>query len=276
MKLNKSLKKIYDKELGFLRVDMLINSAGIVLVPIISERYYNGLIENGYPDWLIVFTLIACELFFLILTIVTYGKISQTKKLCKEFQKNLDAYSLSGHNIKSPSERIFRLLQIFVLSITRKWRAERRKAELDSKVSEMLCSQVPELLQKNDSLTEENSRYREQLIESSNANLALSQENSALQQEVDKNRMALNAAVASIIEDKKNKLPDNMKNLIPENQDAIATLNWLLKAEGNAPVEKPEVQIGRVIPVDTTQIKNEENLSPYEKMVGAFAQLFKK
>lgn len=35
MKLNKSLKKIYDKELGFLRVDMLINSAGIVLVPII-------------------------------------------------------------------------------------------------------------------------------------------------------------------------------------------------------------------------------------------------
>ena len=87
---------------------------------------------------------------------------------------------------------------------------------------------------------------------------------------------ALNAAVASIIEDKKNKLPDNMKNLVPENQDAIATLNWLLKAEGNAPVEKPEVQIGRVIPVDTTQIKNEENLSPYEKMVGAFAQLFKK
>ena len=87
---------------------------------------------------------------------------------------------------------------------------------------------------------------------------------------------ALNAAVASIIEDKKNKLPDNMKNLVPENQDAIATLNWLLKAEVNAPVEKPEVQIGRVIPVDTTQIKNEENLSPYEKMVGAFAQLFKK
>ena len=87
---------------------------------------------------------------------------------------------------------------------------------------------------------------------------------------------ALNAAVASIIEDKKNKLPDNMKNLVPENQDAIATLNWLLKAEGNVPVEKPEVQIGRVIPVDTTQIKNEENLSPYEKMVGAFAQLFKK
>ena len=86
----------------------------------------------------------------------------------------------------------------------------------------------------------------------------------------------LNAAVANIIEDKKNKLPDNMKNLIPENQDAIATLNWLLKAEGNVPVEKPEVQIGRVIPVDTTQIKNEENLSPYEKMVGAFAQLFKK
>lgn len=191
MKLNKSLKKIYDKEVGFLRVDMLINSAGIVLVPIISERYYNGLIDNGYPDWLIVFTLIGCELFFLIMTIVTYVKISQTKKLCKEFQKNLDAYSPSGHNIKSPSERIFRLLQIFVLSITRKWRAERRKAELDSKVSEMLCSQVPELLQKNDSLTEENSRYREQLRESSNANLALSQENSALQQEVDKNRMAL-------------------------------------------------------------------------------------
>ena len=89
---------------------------------------------------------------------------------------------------------------------------------------------------------------------------------------------ALNAAVASIIEDKKNKLPDNMKNLVPENQDAIATLNWLLKAEGNAPVEKPEVQIGRVIPIDRTQISNPDNseMSPYEKMTSAFAQLFSK
>ena len=89
---------------------------------------------------------------------------------------------------------------------------------------------------------------------------------------------ALNAAVASIIEDKKNKLPDNMKNLVPENQDAIATLNWLLKAEGNAPVEKPEVQIGRVIPIDRTQINNPDNseMSPYEKMTSAFAQLFSK
>ena len=160
-------------------------------MPVMSGKIYNACIEEGYPDWKIVISLIVCDLFFLFMAIVYYIKISQTKKLCKEFQKNIDAYSPSGHNIKSPSERIFRLLQIFVLSITRKWRAERRKAELDSKVSEMLCSQVPELLQKNGSLTEENSRYREQLRESSNANLALSQENSALQQEVDKNRMAL-------------------------------------------------------------------------------------
>lgn len=89
---------------------------------------------------------------------------------------------------------------------------------------------------------------------------------------------ALSKAVDSIIEDKKNKLPDNMKNLVPENQDAISTLNWLLKAEGSAPVEKPEVQIGRVIPVDRTQVNNPESsdMSPYEKMTSAFAQLFSK
>ena len=191
MKLNRPLKDTRDKELSNLRFEMLFYSAGAILVPVISEPYYKALIELGYPNWLIIISLVIYCLLFIIEAIITHVKISQTKKLCKEFQKNIDAYSLSGHNIKSPSERIFRLLQIFVLSITRKWRAERRKAELDSKVSEMLCSQVPELLQKNDSLTEENSRYREQLIESSNANLALSQENSALQQEVDKNRMAL-------------------------------------------------------------------------------------
>ena len=191
MKLNQPLKETRDKELRNLWFDLLLNVAGVIFVPVISGNIYNKFIEEGYPDWMIVISLIVCDLFFLFMAIVYYIKISQTKKLCKEFQKNIDAYSPSGHNIKSPSERIFRLLQIFVLSITRKWRAERRKAELDSKVSEMLCSQVPELLQKNDSLTEENSRYREQLIESSNANLALSQENSALQQEVDKNRMAL-------------------------------------------------------------------------------------
>lgn len=191
MKLNQPLKETRDKELRNLWFDLLLNVAGVILVPAMSGKIYNACIEEGYPDWKIVISLIVCDLFFLFMAIVYYIKISQTKKLCKEFQKNLDAYSLSGHNIKSPSERIFRLLQIFVLSITRKWRAERRKAELDSKVSEMLCSQVPELLQKNGSLTEENSRYREQLRESSNANLALSQENSALQQEVDKNRMAL-------------------------------------------------------------------------------------
>lgn len=191
MKLNQPLKETRDKELRNLWFDLLLNVAGVIFVPVMSGKIYNACIEEGYPDWMIVISLIVCDLFFLFMAIVYYIKISQTKKLCKEFQKNIDAYSPSGHNIKSPSERIFRLLQIFVLSITRKWRAERRKAELDSKVSEMLCSQVPELLQKNDSLTEENSRYREQLIESSNANLALSQENSALQQEVDKNRMAL-------------------------------------------------------------------------------------
>lgn len=89
---------------------------------------------------------------------------------------------------------------------------------------------------------------------------------------------ALNQAVNSIIEDKKNKLPDNMKNLIPENQDAITTLNWLLKAEGNVTQENPEVQIGRVIPVDRTQINNskDSDMSPYEKMTSAFAQLFSK
>ena len=102
-----------------------------------------------------------------------------------------------------------------------------------------------------------------------------------LKQEVENYKaqvVALNKAVDSIIEDKKNKLPDNMKNLVPENQDAISTLNWLLKAEGNAPVEKPEVQIGRVIPVDRTQVNNPESsdMSPYEKMTSAFAQLFSK
>lgn len=102
-----------------------------------------------------------------------------------------------------------------------------------------------------------------------------------LKQEVENYKaqvVALNKAVDSIIEDKKNKLPDNMKNLVPENQDAISTLNWLLKAEGSVPVEKPEVQIGRVLPVDRTQVNNPESsdMSPYEKMTSAFAQLFSK
>ena len=181
MKLNRPLKDTRDKELSNLRFEMLFYSAGAILVPVISEPYYKALIELGYPNWLIIISLVIYCLLFIIEAIITHVKISQTKKLCKEFQKNIDAYSPSGQNIKSPAERIFRILQIFVLSITRKWRAERRKAELDSKVSEMLCSQVPELLQKNDSLAEENSRYREQLIESSNAQL-------------DKNRMDLQVA----------------------------------------------------------------------------------
>lgn len=87
----------------------------------------------------------------------------------------------------------------------------------------------------------------------------------------------LTQAVASVIEDKKNKLPDNMKGLVPEGQDCLATLNWLLKAEGSAPKENPEVQIGRVMPVDRPQggADNTE-LSPYERMTSAFAQLFSK
>lgn len=99
MKLNQPLKETRDKELRNLWFDLLLNVAGVILVPAMSGKIYNACIEEGYPDWKIVISLIACELFFLILTIVTYGKISQTKKLCKEFQKNLDAYSLSGQAI---------------------------------------------------------------------------------------------------------------------------------------------------------------------------------
>ncbi|MGM9768998.1 MAG: hypothetical protein ACI3Z0_11170 [Candidatus Cryptobacteroides sp.] len=193
MKLNRPLKDTRDKELSNLRFDVLFYTSGVVLVPMISEKMYNALIVEGYPGWLIISTLIICDLFFLIKVIVTFVKISQTKKLCNTFQKNIDAYYPSGQNSESPAAIISKSLKIFVLSITRKWRAERRKADRDSKVSEMLYMQVPDLLQKNGALAEENSRYKEQLLESSNANLALSQENSALQQELDKNKVALEA-----------------------------------------------------------------------------------
>lgn len=86
----------------------------------------------------------------------------------------------------------------------------------------------------------------------------------------------LEAALNSVIESKKGSLPDNMKALIPENQDVIATLNWLLKAEGNKTQETPEVTIGRVIPVTNTQVDTSTNLSAYDKMSSAFAQLFSK
>lgn len=193
MKLNQPLKDTRDKELSNLRFDVLFYTSGVILVPMISEKMYNALIVEGYPGWLIISTLIICDLFFLIKVIVTFVKISQTKKICDAFQKNINAYSPSGQNNESAAAIISKSLKIFVLSITRKWRAERRKADRDSKVSEMLYTQVPDLLQKNGALAEENSRYKEQLIESSNANLALSQENSALQQELDKNMLALEA-----------------------------------------------------------------------------------
>lgn len=90
----------------------------------------------------------------------------------------------------------------------------------------------------------------------------------------------LKKAVTTVIEGKKSKLPDNIKALMPENQSTLDTLNWILKAEGNAPAQAtptaPEVEIGRVIPVDTTQINKDTNLSAYDKMTSAFAQLFSK
>ena len=148
MKLNQPLKDTRDKELSNLRFDLLLNVAGVIFVPVMSGKIYNACIEEGYPDWMIVISLIVCDLFFLFMAIVYYIKISQTKKMCNAFQENIDAYSPSGQNSESPAAIIAKSLKIFVLSITRKWRAERRKADRDSKVSEMLYTQVPDLLQK--------------------------------------------------------------------------------------------------------------------------------
>ena len=89
---------------------------------------------------------------------------------------------------------------------------------------------------------------------------------------------SLTAALTTIIESKKEGLPDNIKALMPENMDAVATLNWLIKAEGGqsdkAP-EKPEVEIGKRIPMNNNNPASAEHLSPYDRMSGAFAQLFK-
>lgn len=93
MKLNRPLKDTRDKELSNLRFDVLFYTSGVILVPMISEKMYNALIVEGYPGWLIISTLIICDLFFLIKVIVTFVKISQTKKLCDAFQKNINAYS---------------------------------------------------------------------------------------------------------------------------------------------------------------------------------------
>lgn len=146
--------------------------------------------------------------------------------------------------------------------------AKSRKTKAD------LQAQIDMLQAELNNVVDNSADFNEQLSAKDTEIINLKQEVENYKAQVD----ALNAAVASVVEDKKNKLPDNMKNLVPENQDAIATLNWLLKAEGNAPVEKPEVQIGRVIPVDRTQVNNPESsdMSPYEKMTSAFAQLFSK
>ena len=86
---------------------------------------------------------------------------------------------------------------------------------------------------------------------------------------------SLTEALNSVIESKKNALPENLKALIPEGKNAIETLNWLLKAETNNPVEKPQIPIGRITPIDNKQA-NAQNMSAYDKMTSAFAQLFKK
>ena len=89
---------------------------------------------------------------------------------------------------------------------------------------------------------------------------------------------SLNEALSKVIESKKNALPDNLKSLAPEGKDTIETLNWLLKAEGTITkeVSKPETPIGRIIPVSNNNGEGAENVSAYDRMVGAFSQIFKK
>ena len=58
MKLNQPLKETRDKELRNLWFDLLLNVAGVILVPAMSGKIYNACIEEGYPDWKIVISLI--------------------------------------------------------------------------------------------------------------------------------------------------------------------------------------------------------------------------
>lgn len=105
MKLNQPLKDTRDKELSNLRFDLLLNVAGVIFVPVMSGKIYNACIEEGYPDWMIVISLIVCDLFFLFMAIVYYIKISQTKKMCNAFQENIDAIWLRRHYTCSTKEQ---------------------------------------------------------------------------------------------------------------------------------------------------------------------------
>lgn len=146
--------------------------------------------------------------------------------------------------------------------------AKSRKTKAD------LQAQIDSLQAELNNVVDNSADFNEQLSARDTEITNLKSQVESYKAEIDK----LEKAIADVIEDKKKHLPDNIKNLVPEGQDAIATLNWLLKAEGDVPVEKPEVQIGRVIPVDRTQVNNPESsdMSPYEKMTSAFAQLFSK
>lgn len=88
---------------------------------------------------------------------------------------------------------------------------------------------------------------------------------------------SLTDALNTVIEQKKSALPDNLKALAPEKANSIEMLNWLVKAESNV-TEKVTYQepIGRVLPVSNASTENNDNLSAYDKMVGAFSTLFKK
>ena len=88
---------------------------------------------------------------------------------------------------------------------------------------------------------------------------------------------SLTDALNTVIEQKKSALPDNLKALAPEKANSIEMLNWLVKAESNV-TEKVTYQepIGRVLPVSNASTENKDNLSAYDKMVGAFSTLFKK
>lgn len=142
------------------------------------------------------------------------------------------------------------------------------KADLQKKI-EKLQSELS-------SVVDNSADFSEQISAKDSEITKLNSEVEGYKAEIEK----LNTALASVIEDKKNKLPENMKNLVPENQDAISTLNWLLKAEGNITPEQapiPEVQIGRVVPVSNTQVNTDNSdMSPYDRMTSAFAQLFSK
>lgn len=198
MKMNEPLKRTYEKEYGKLKFDLIFTILFIFAFVYALPLYCAILKKEGYSEIMIEVGAIWCFISAIVFIIVTLIKMSTTKKLCVQLQKNIDDYAPSGKTRDSLGESLGKSIKILFLSVTRKWRAERRKAEADRKVSEMLRDQMPELVQTNVVLGDENKKKSEE-IRIKNEELRLSmKEKESLKFEVENLNKKMSVVMASV------------------------------------------------------------------------------